>query len=293
MKYLDYLKVKSTVHKDWLDKAMSSGKGHAKALKAIEQPLLKDYKKYDNRVRSYRDALPESKLKKHHSILVDFYNHPPTSLATLIHNRRHNHGLNECPFCGKPVSPGTLDHFIPKKPWPEYSILQNNLVPQCKDCAPIKGDDYHNDKGHAIFLSPIFSKFLSLVEFKINVEFDKEKKSINVVPTILIPNHISKKDQRRISSHFKALQIKDRVMTYSIRTMKRWENMLKASNFDISATLQTRIDEKAIEERSKDWKTSLYTSVLKNHDYMMYLNSLKGLNVKPKRKPKKKVELEI
>ena len=293
MKYLDNLKVEPTDHEDWLNKATSSGKRYAQSLKAIEELLLKNYSKYSDRVRTYRNTLHRSKLKDQHSILVDFYNNPPTSLAPLIHDRRHNHGLNECPFCGKPVSPGTLDHFIPKKSWPEYSILQNNLVPQCKDCAPIKGDDYHNDKGNAIFLSPIYSKLLSLVEFKVNIKFDQEKKSINVVPTILIPNHISKKDQRRISSHFKALQIKDRIITYSTRTMKRWEKMLKASNFDISAALQTRIDEKAIEERCKDWKTSLYTSVLKEHDYMAYLNSLKGLNVKPKREPKKKVELEI
>ncbi|WP_221274559.1 hypothetical protein [Thaumasiovibrio subtropicus] len=293
MKYLDNLKVKATECKDWFDLAKSSKKKRAILLYDIEKPLLEDYRKYNSKVRSYRSKFSQSKLKDNYTVLLDFYNKPPSNLDSLICDRRHNHGLNECPFCGKPVSPGTLDHFIPKNSWPEYSILQNNLVPQCKECAPIKGDDYHSDNGHAIFLNPIFSKLLSFVEFKIKIEFNEEVKSINFLPKIVIPNNLSKKDQRRILSHFKALKIKSRIIKYSARTMKRWENALKASDFDISAALQTRIDERSDEERCRDWKSSLYTSVLKHHEYMQYLNSLKGVNAKPKRKIRKKVELDI
>ncbi|MDF0607209.1 HNH endonuclease [Neisseriaceae bacterium TC5R-5] len=46
--------------------------------------------------------------------------------------------LGICPFCGiGQVS--TLDHFLPKAYYPEFSILPINLIPACADCNKNKG----------------------------------------------------------------------------------------------------------------------------------------------------------
>ncbi|MFJ6152184.1 HNH endonuclease [Micromonospora profundi] len=38
-----------------------------------------------------------------------------------------------CPMCGR-VTPTTIDHFLPKSKYPEFSLLSTNLVPVCPDC---------------------------------------------------------------------------------------------------------------------------------------------------------------
>ncbi|MET8305836.1 HNH endonuclease [Micromonospora sp. NPDC005173] len=38
-----------------------------------------------------------------------------------------------CPMCGR-VTPTTIDHFLPKNKYPEFSLLSINLIPVCPDC---------------------------------------------------------------------------------------------------------------------------------------------------------------
>jgi 5-methylcytosine-specific restriction endonuclease McrA len=41
--------------------------------------------------------------------------------------------LGKCPFCGFGQAT-TLDHYLPKAKYPQFSVLPFNLVPSCKDC---------------------------------------------------------------------------------------------------------------------------------------------------------------
>ncbi len=41
--------------------------------------------------------------------------------------------LLSCPMCGSPVT-GTLDHYLPRKEFPEFSVMAANLVPACIHC---------------------------------------------------------------------------------------------------------------------------------------------------------------
>lgn len=46
--------------------------------------------------------------------------------------------LGKCPFCGFGQA-STLDHFLSKACYPEFSVLSTNLVPACTDCNKGKG----------------------------------------------------------------------------------------------------------------------------------------------------------
>jgi 5-methylcytosine-specific restriction endonuclease McrA len=55
----------------------------------------------------------------------------------------------KCALCGR-ADASTLDHYLPKQLFPEFSIFPLNVVPSCWDCNHKKGSDYR--RAAAIFL---------------------------------------------------------------------------------------------------------------------------------------------
>jgi len=45
----------------------------------------------------------------------------------------------KCPFCGGIGRPKSLDHYLPKSKYPQFSVLPQNLIPSCRDCNTGKG----------------------------------------------------------------------------------------------------------------------------------------------------------
>lgn len=41
---------------------------------------------------------------------------------------------DKCPYCGGIGRPRTLDHYLPKSKYPQFSVLPANLLPCCRDC---------------------------------------------------------------------------------------------------------------------------------------------------------------
>lgn len=46
--------------------------------------------------------------------------------------------FERCPYCGLGRAT-TLDHYLPKSRYPQFSVTPDNLVPACKDCQGKKG----------------------------------------------------------------------------------------------------------------------------------------------------------
>lgn len=46
--------------------------------------------------------------------------------------------LGRCPYCDT-AQVSTLDHYLPRKVYPEYSILSTNLIPACPRCNNARG----------------------------------------------------------------------------------------------------------------------------------------------------------
>jgi len=56
---------------------------------------------------------------------------------------------NICPYCGI-LTPNSIDHYIPKDTYPEYSVLAINLVPCCIQCNGKKSEFWKLDTGRGI-----------------------------------------------------------------------------------------------------------------------------------------------
>jgi len=59
-----------------------------------------------------------------------------------------------CPLCGIGTV-NTLDHYLPKKNFPIYSVTPNNLVPACQWCQREKGE-YFSETADGQLLHPYF-----------------------------------------------------------------------------------------------------------------------------------------
>lgn len=53
----------------------------------------------------------------------------------------------KCPFCGGIGRPKSLDHYLPKANYPQYSVLPQNLIPACRDCNTGKSNDLALEPG--------------------------------------------------------------------------------------------------------------------------------------------------
>ena len=67
--------------------------------------------------------------------------------------------LQLCPACGEDGTPNTLDHYLPKKTYPEFAITACNLFPMCDICQGEKGTTTVNAANERLFLHPYFDKF--------------------------------------------------------------------------------------------------------------------------------------
>ncbi|WP_456797488.1 HNH endonuclease [Bradyrhizobium sp. USDA 4473] len=64
--------------------------------------------------------------------------------------------LQSCPMCGSSVT-GSVDHFLPKEDFPEFSLMAANLVPACSHCnSGAKRQTYKGASADERFLHPYF-----------------------------------------------------------------------------------------------------------------------------------------
>ncbi|QCG68121.2 hypothetical protein [Pseudomonas veronii] len=79
-------------------------------------------------------------------------------------------GLLSCPMCGGD-GPRTIEHYLPKECYPEYSVLSYNLIPSCGTCNAKRGS-YNKylqwpSLLHPYFDADIFSRLLLEVDLTI------------------------------------------------------------------------------------------------------------------------------
>jgi len=291
MKYLDELRLVDDG--GWLATALASSKKNVDYFSMIASLLSIKYNDYSNIISSHLVRPPVSDLSVHAKLLVDYYENAPSTLNRLLKNRRNEHELSECPYCGYPFSPDTLDHFVPKDDWPEFTIYPNNLVPQCRGCAPIKSAKYYcGTNNAALFIHPIFHDYLSLVGFKIEIDFSATNNpTFNI--TFMKSDQLGDVGSQRVIRHMKNLSVKNRIQDYSRKEFNRWKNLIRARRFDVRVALQQRIDEKPNELISQDWNTALYKGMLGNNDVITYLNGLAPHAVVPVIATNAFVEIDI
>ncbi|MGY3884091.1 HNH endonuclease [Aeromonas aquatica] len=260
----------------WLPLATSSQKGNAPQLIAISAQLNLRYNDYNNLILNYQNSLTQTSFQGSYDVLTDFYNHAPKELNRLLKIKRNDHGLSRCPYCGNPRAPDTLDHFVPKDDWPEFSIFANNLVPQCRTCAPIKGKKYYCSQNNIVmFTHPFYFNLLDLFRFKINVSFDIENSKPTFEVKIIKQTTVGQNDIARIKLHLEKLDVLSRVKQYCRAQFISWSNKLRRNNFNIIDAFATRLSELPRADIGKDWESAFFAGMMECEEAIQYLHSLR------------------
>jgi hypothetical protein len=77
------------------------------------------------------------------------------SSSPWIANIRHMQ-LPSCPMCGSSVT-GSVDHYLPKEDFPEFSVMAANMVPACAHCnSGMKRQTFRGVTPNERFLHPYF-----------------------------------------------------------------------------------------------------------------------------------------
>jgi len=273
MKYLgDFIEKQPC---SWLEKAKKCRKKNSFEFNNIAEEISKRYSDYDHLINSISTPLIESKFSDNSDLIIEYYESPPKELNILLLERRNEHKLISCPYCGNPSTPDTLDHFIPKGNWPEFSIFPNNLVPQCRGCAPIKSEKHYCNKNNkAMFIHPFYFGFIEKFRFCISLTFNKSNNNIIVSVKLKKDKDIAANEKERFLLHAEELKIKSRINRYCLRNYNEWIRRLSNTNFDITLALQQRLKETPPKDIGKEWKSAFYKALLENPEAIQYMNSL-------------------
>lgn len=194
----------------------------------------------------------------------------PNSIQKPILDRLRERTLDFCPACGEDGTPNTLDHYLPKDLFPEFSITMANLFPMCDICQGNKGVAILNDEGERQFLHPYFDAFLDQQAIVLDIgEPFNAPASITLAPHSNLPEDI----QRLIGRHLEGLDIVSRYHHFFQKNYIRLLRLIgraRAKNLDVVTQIE-QFRDAAFDKSINSWGHVFYEGVLRNDHLLRYL----------------------
>lgn len=263
-----------------LKKRLNDNRSSPEFYQKIGNALIYSYMSYEDKkgnpeqikqlnFQIYEDNLNNIKARK--DTLINLYeNRSDNYIYPILRNLRKNHNLMFCPFCGEEVIPSTLDHFLPKEKFPEYSICLINLIPMCTKCQgkDAKGEKILSQNNQRIFLNPYFDSIDEFLILEILPPFDKPDFILN------LKNVADKTIYELLASHVVELNIYERYLNFATSQhilLLKLAKKNKATGKSIKEKVEIYLEER--EEKSKNtWAAIYYRSVLNNKNLIKYLD---------------------
>ncbi|MEG0360529.1 MAG: HNH endonuclease [Longicatena sp.] len=123
-----------------------------------------------------------------------------------------------CLYCGvRDVE--TLDHFLSKGQYPNYSVLPENLVPCCSKCNTLKGDyDISAIKKEDYFLHPYHDDLNKIKWLNGDIKFIKNELLFDFY---IDSTHITNEQEQRLQKMFDIIEIRELYANKASRKLKR------------------------------------------------------------------------
>jgi hypothetical protein len=176
--------------------------------------------------------------------------------------------FDTCPFCGI-GEPTTLDHYLPKEEFPEFSVLSKNLIPVCGVCnSNYKGtkwiDNYQRLFVHTyydIFPNYTFLGAQVIVGTKISIDFDALFVASEPSFSTLFSKHVEKLGLKR--------RYKRKASSEVSRKRRQLEVIYKRNGSALDVVKALKDEALALEKdfSGNNWKTALYKALSRSLDF--------------------------
>ncbi|CUJ06286.1 hypothetical protein [Achromobacter xylosoxidans] len=214
---------------------------------------------------------PEAlKFKKRFHTL---YNSPQDGSAQKpILEKLRERTLQLCPACGEDGTPNTLDHYLPKNGFPDYSITAANLFPMCDICQGKKLEQALSNNNERLFLHPYFDTFLDQQVLQLEIgEPYTAPTSISLIAHQHLPIHL----QQLVSRHIEKLGLIER---YSHFFRQEYTRLLGLTEDILAGGLNVRQQlnlfcNQARRKSVNSWGHIFFESVLRNDDLLKHLET--------------------
>lgn len=152
--------------------------------------------------------------------LYDYYmlqKHP----ARAIYDEILIAANDKCPFCGGIGRPKTLDHYLPKAKYPQFSVFPLNLIPACRDCNTDKSNRLALNANEQVLHPYLDEEFFFSIQwiFALVVTTEPCTLSFYTEP----PISWDKISRDRVHKHFESFDLAKR---YSIQTAEELSTLI-------------------------------------------------------------------
>ncbi|MCD4484802.1 hypothetical protein LQR31_09990 [Chromobacterium vaccinii] len=221
-------------------------------------------------LRSYTNTDEEAAQRK--TSLIGLYSPKEDKLPySQLEHMRKNNGLVVCPSCGEPGRPRTLDHYLPKDIFPEFSVVLLNLTPMCDWCQGEKLAEYITNDGFKRYIHPYFDDVdrpLFSIIFK--------PPYITPIIDISISNEMPVELQRLVALHLEGVDFLTRFKEF-FKT--KFRNVLRIArkcrepeSIKLREFLQECLEMEAFNSKNS-WDVIVYRSILTDEQMMGYLET--------------------
>jgi hypothetical protein len=116
-------------------------------LESLMSQVKESYIKYIENRKNLFVMVPQWHWNDSKDCLIHCYDSPTTRTIELQRNIRKL--STYCPYCNLSTT-NSIDHYLPKEEFPEFSIMRENLIPSCSECNGIKGLKWKNSTNRII-----------------------------------------------------------------------------------------------------------------------------------------------
>ncbi len=172
---------------------------------------------------------------------------------------------NVCPYCYLEPSE-SLDHFVPKTPFPHFSANPQNLIPCCSKCNSKKDDNWMivNQGGNNVrlFLNAYIDNVMNQNFLRVTFSYPNNN---NIVPTFYISqNGMSQNLFDIVKTHFAKLDLATRYRDSSNKVFVELGNSIKvARRSGLTDQVIKKINLDAIAENEITFGLNHWETVLK------------------------------
>lgn len=129
-----------------------------------------------------------------------------------------------CPLCGQGVAT-TLDHYLPRAKFPEFSVFPLNLIPTCLPCNVAKREVYE-ENGEAVIIHAYLDDIADDARY---LFVDLSVAPGEIMPMFYVnpPDNLDERLATRLRTHFSVLRLGSYYLTEGVNEISERRNVME------------------------------------------------------------------